>query len=235
MIFYSDENCRIMELAFFGREWENMKKIFVGILIGISLSLGITAYADDIVSLIGKKVDGSFPLIINNIRAEKDVLVIDGTSYLPVRSAATLFGYVVTFNADLMVVLNKKSEAVIKSSSEDVVKQPAATQTPSAKQIQSATPMPTATPVSSPTAVPVEIKEDKIDKIKTNIIGVNSQINVVVDEIKIKEVLLKSIQSDSNEAALIQSTKVEIARLKTVLIDLTKQLDKLNRTLKELK
>src|ERR1700730_15033832 len=98
--FSSCKICRIMELVFCGREWGNMKKIVLGMLIGIGLSLGVTAYADDIVSLIGKKVDGSFPLIINNVRADKDVLVIDSTSYLPVRSAAALFGYDVSFNAD---------------------------------------------------------------------------------------------------------------------------------------
>jgi phosphate/sulfate permease len=48
-----------MKLVFCGSEWGNMKKIVLGMLIGIGLSLGVTVYADDIISLIGKKVDGS--------------------------------------------------------------------------------------------------------------------------------------------------------------------------------
>jgi hypothetical protein len=44
-----------------------MKKMMIGLIIGIGLTLGISAYADEIVSLVGKKVDGSFPLIINNV------------------------------------------------------------------------------------------------------------------------------------------------------------------------
>jgi hypothetical protein len=207
----------------------NMKKIIAGILIGISLSLGVTAYADNIVSLIGKKVDGSFPLIINNVRADKDVLVIDGTSYLPVRSAAALFGYDVSFNADLMVVLNKKTEAVIKKPTEDAVKQPSATPAPISTSIPSASHVPT---VSTEPAVS---KAEIADKIKINIIGMNSQISIVTEEIKIKEVLLDSIQNDTNQTEIIQSTKVEIARLKSVLSEFTKQLDKLNKALKEQK
>jgi hypothetical protein len=211
-----------------GREWGNMKKIISGILIGISLSLGVTAYADDIVSLIGKKVDGSFPLIINNVRADKDVLVIDGTSYLPVKSAAALFGYEVSFNANLMVVLNKKVEAVIKKPTDDAVK-PAATIAPISTPITAASQVPTVS------TEPAESKEEIVDKIKINIIGMNAQISVVTDEIKKKEVLLNSIQNDTNQAAIIQSTKVEITRLKSILSDFTKQLDKLNKALKEQK
>jgi hypothetical protein len=215
-----------MELEFCGREWGKMKKYVLGMLIGIGLSLGVTAYAADIVSLIGKKVDGSFPLIINNVRAEKDVLVIDGTSYLPVRSAAALFGYDVSFNADLMVILTKKSEATNKN---DTVNQSVATPAPST------IPVPTASPVSAATTEPVESKADIIEKIKINIIGMNSQINVVLDELKKKEALLKSIQNDNNQAAKMLSTKEEIIKLKAILTDFNKQLDKLNKALKELK
>jgi hypothetical protein len=214
-----------------------MKKIILGMLIGIGLSLGVTAYADDIVSLIGKKVDGSFPLIINNVRADKDVLVIDGTSYLPVRSAAALFGYDVSFNADLMVILTKKNDAVIQKPANDTVKQPITTTAPSASPAPATTAaaaVPTASPVPVTTPIP-ENREDIIYKLKISIIGMNSQINVVLDEIKKKEALLISIQNDKNQAAKIQTTKEEITRLKVVLTDFTKQLDQLNKTLKEQK
>jgi hypothetical protein len=205
-----------------------MKKIILGMLIGIGLSLGVTAYADDIVSLIGKKVDGSFPLIINNVRADKDVLVIDSTSYLPVRSAAALFGYDVSFNTDLMVILTKKNDAVITKPTDSTVTPPVTTPAPSSS------PIPTASQAPTPTPAPVS-NDELIDKIKIDIIGMNSQIDVVLGEIKKKEVLLNSIQNDSNQAAKIQSTKQEIINLNTILADSKKQLDKLNKTLKELK
>ncbi|MEX2461711.1 MAG: hypothetical protein WD469_10540 [Paenibacillaceae bacterium] len=206
-----------------------MKKIILGMIIGIGLSLGVTTYADDIVSMIGKKVEGSFPLIINNARADKDVLVIDGTSYLPVRSAALLFGYDVSFNADLMVVLTKKNETVIKNPTDGTAIQPLTTLTPTH------IPAPTAIPVPTASKAPVENKADIIKKIKNNIIGMNAQIGVVQDEIIKQELLLKSIQNDTNQAAKVQSTKVEITRLKSVLADSTKQLDQLKKLLKEQK
>jgi hypothetical protein len=215
-----------------------MKKIVLGMLIGIGLSLGFTAYADDIVSLIGKKVEGSFPLLINNIRADKDVLVIDGTSYLPVRSAAALFGYDVSFNADLMVILTKKNDFIIKKPADEAVATPIPSNTPSPSNTVSSspTPIPTSSQSPAPTPTPAPVSNaELIDRIKINIIGMNAQIEAVLAEIKKNEALLKSIQSDVNQAAKIQSTKTEIARLKAVYADFLKQLDKLNKSLKEIK
>lgn len=202
-----------------------MRKIILGVLIGLGLSIGVTTYAADIVSLIGKKVDGSFPLYINDVRADKDVLVIDGTSYLPVRSAAALFGYDVSFNADLMVMLTKKGDPVITNTSNG----PTASPTPTPKATSSATPSPTPTPAV--TIAPIIDKAAIRDKIKIDIIGMSAQISAVNDEIIKKEILLKNIQNDANQAAKIQSTKSEITRLKALLADFTKQLDKLNKDL----
>jgi hypothetical protein len=204
-----------------------MKKIMMGLIMWIGLTLGVSAYADEIVSLVGKKVDGSFPLIINNIRADKDVLVIDGTSYLPVRSAATLFGYEVTFNTDLMVILTKKADSIVKQpDAEAVVKQPVTEVGVKPTNTTKETPVPTDA---------IENKAEVIDKIKTNIIGVKSQINVVLDEIKKKEALIKSIRYDTNQSAKLQTTKEEISKLKTILVDFTKQLENLNKALKDQK
>jgi hypothetical protein len=204
-----------------------MKKMMVGLIIGIGLTLGASAYADEIASLIGKKVDGSFPLIINDKRADKDVLVIDGTSYMPVRSAATLFGYDVSFNADLMVILTKKIEAAANQPTTDtVVKKPTAEVVIKQPNTTKEIPVPTD---------PEENKDEVIDKIKTKIIGVTSQINVVQDEIKKKEALIKSIQYDTNQSAKLQITKDELTKLKSVLSEFNKQLDKLNKSLKEQK
>jgi hypothetical protein len=92
-----------------------MKKIsflILGIIIGAALAITTSAYADDIKSeissMIGKKVQGSFPLTIGGKKAAKDVIVIENTSYLPIRSAADLFGYEIAFDADLGVKLTKK-------------------------------------------------------------------------------------------------------------------------------
>lgn len=86
----------------------NVKKLLIGIMIGLIMSVPVTAFADEIQSMIGKVVEGTFPLKIDGQRAERDVLVIDGTSYIPVRAASELFGYDVLFNPEGEVVLQKK-------------------------------------------------------------------------------------------------------------------------------
>jgi hypothetical protein len=88
-----------------------MKKYLVGAIIGVVLSISITAYAEDVKSLVGRAVEGSFPLLINGQKADKDVIVIDGTSYVPVRVAGELFGYDVGF-IDSQVVLKAKEGVV---------------------------------------------------------------------------------------------------------------------------
>jgi hypothetical protein len=74
-----------------------MKKIMFGLILGIGLTLTASVYADDIQTMIGKTVEGSFPLEIDGKLSEKDAIVIEGTSYIPVRAAGELFGYEVSF------------------------------------------------------------------------------------------------------------------------------------------
>lgn len=83
-----------------------MKKYIVGALFGFLLAFTVSAHAE-VVNMFGKVVDGSFPLVINGQKAEKDVVTIEGTSYIPVRSAGALFGYDVSF-IDSQVILKKK-------------------------------------------------------------------------------------------------------------------------------
>lgn len=80
-----------------------MKKIFLGMIIGFIISFATSTYASFI---IGKVVDGTFPLKINGKQAGKDVIVIEGTSYLPVRVAGELFGYRVDWVNNEVVLYN---------------------------------------------------------------------------------------------------------------------------------
>jgi hypothetical protein len=85
-----------------------MKKYFLGAIVGVLLTLSATTYADDITSLIGKTVQGVFPVKVNGDALAKTAIVIDGTSYLPVRAIGDAVGYDVSFNADLGIELKKK-------------------------------------------------------------------------------------------------------------------------------
>lgn len=85
-----------------------MRKYLIGILIGVALTVSATTYAADITSLIGKSVQGVFPVKVNGDVLPKTAIVIDGTSYLPVRAIGDAIGYDVSFNADLGIELKKK-------------------------------------------------------------------------------------------------------------------------------
>lgn len=87
-----------------------MKKIVVGVIIGFVLAFAASAYADEIESLIGKKIEGEFPVTINGQRLDKKAIVIDGTSYLPVRAIADAVYQNVYFDADLGITLTSKGE-----------------------------------------------------------------------------------------------------------------------------
>jgi hypothetical protein len=91
---------------------DEMKRGFsLGLILGLVMALPITAFGSEVISMIGKKVDGQFPLIINGVQTEKPAVSIEGTSYIPVRSAGELFGYDVSF-VDSEVILRQKTETV---------------------------------------------------------------------------------------------------------------------------
>lgn len=62
-----------------------MKKMIVGGLIGAALTVGFTAHAEVTNMMIGKVVDGVFPVKLNGHTLHTKAIVIEGTSYLPVR------------------------------------------------------------------------------------------------------------------------------------------------------
>jgi len=85
-----------------------MKKLIIGILIGFVLSFAASAYADELKSLIGRTIEGEFPVTVDGKRLENKAIVIDGTSYLPVRAIADAVYQDVHFDADLGITLTPK-------------------------------------------------------------------------------------------------------------------------------
>jgi len=88
-----------------------VKKFILGALFG-SFLVSFTAYAEDI---IGKIVDGTFPVFIDGKQVSVDAITIEGTSYLPVRAVAESLGLDVQFTGrEIMLekpVQNTKTEA----------------------------------------------------------------------------------------------------------------------------
>ena len=76
-----------------------MKKIFLGIIIGVLLSTATCAFADDIQKLIADKA--SFPILVNGKTldtSQKPAVVIDGSTYLPLKSIGAALNVPVSWN-----------------------------------------------------------------------------------------------------------------------------------------
>jgi hypothetical protein len=97
----------------FPGEWggDHLKKTITAIWLAIFAAMAVSAqaYGDEIASAVGKKVTSTMKLVIDGQQAAKDVIIIEGTSYLPVRVSAELFGYDVEYE-NRTVYLNKKEE-----------------------------------------------------------------------------------------------------------------------------
>lgn len=85
-----------------------MRKYLIGIFIGIALTISSSVFAEDVISLIGQRIQGEFPVKINGTELEKPAIVINGTSYLPNRAIADALGMDIKFDADLGIELNKR-------------------------------------------------------------------------------------------------------------------------------
>lgn len=77
-----------------------MKRFFMGVLIGLLLSAPVHSIANDVISMIGKKVDGEINVNLDGEYLSKKAITIEGTSYLPLRVAAETLGFDVYYNAE---------------------------------------------------------------------------------------------------------------------------------------
>lgn len=75
-----------------------MRKYIVGFIIGVFMTASVSAYADNIVSLVGKQVQGEFLVMVNGKELPQKAVVIDGSSYAPVRAIGESAGYDVGFD-----------------------------------------------------------------------------------------------------------------------------------------
>lgn len=85
-----------------------MKKFVTGIFVGCLLTISSTVIAEND-SIVGKIVEGTMPLFIDGNRADKDLIVVDGTTYAPMRSASSYFGYNIEYIPD------KKEVSMVRS------------------------------------------------------------------------------------------------------------------------
>ncbi len=84
-----------------------MKKFVMGLIIGVVITATGTAFADDIAALVGKTIQGQFPVTVDGEKLEMPAIVVDGTSFLPVRSFGESVGYAVYFDTEGAIRLEK--------------------------------------------------------------------------------------------------------------------------------
>ena len=68
-----------------------MKRFISGVIVGLLIFAGTTAFADTAKNLFGKKVEGTFEVEFNGKKIN-DAAVIEGSTYLPVRSISEAAG-----------------------------------------------------------------------------------------------------------------------------------------------
>jgi FlaG/FlaF family flagellin (archaellin) len=66
-----------------------VRRFFAGIVVGVILMIAIPVMAN---AIIGKSVEGVFPVYLRGDKLAKDAVVIDSTSYLPVRVLGEALG-----------------------------------------------------------------------------------------------------------------------------------------------
>lgn len=85
----------------------SMKKAIVWFIAGFMAATAFSAHAE-VLQMIGKQVESVFDLTINNQKMEYQAVLIDGTTYAPVRMLGEATGYIVRFNDETGIKLVKK-------------------------------------------------------------------------------------------------------------------------------
>jgi len=88
-----------------------MRKVIVSFVAGILVAIGTSAAYAEVTSMIGKRVDGQFPLKIGGELSEIPAITIEGVSYIPLRAAGELFGAQVSW-LDGEIIMEKINENV---------------------------------------------------------------------------------------------------------------------------
>ncbi|WP_166239838.1 hypothetical protein [Paenibacillus turpanensis] len=77
-----------------------MKKFAFGLILGAGLAFTASAHAETIETAVGKVIEGTFSVKVDGRPLQQQAIVVEGTSYLPVREFADVTGYEVTFNPE---------------------------------------------------------------------------------------------------------------------------------------
>lgn len=100
-----------------------MKKYVASFLAGAVFVLSASAFADDIKSLVGKKIQGEAVVELNG-QALDTAIIVDGKSYAPVRAIGEAAGYDVSMQ-NKKIILGEKATATTPGKGQSVEEQSA--------------------------------------------------------------------------------------------------------------
>lgn len=95
-----------------------MKKVAYiagGILIGFVLSTSAGAFADNVKSLVGKKVSGEYAVIVNGEKLADKGAVIDGKANVPVRAISEALGADIKVSGKTINVTTSEAESQVEA------------------------------------------------------------------------------------------------------------------------
>src|SRR5690606_38206818 len=115
------DNCSVIRIVCYNMEKTeviSMRKVLFGFILCLSLFFSAQIFADSI-SKIGKKVDSEASIYLDE-KQVSNAIIVDGTSYVPVREISELLGVEVEYKA---AKEEKKIMLTSKPSWDDVVTQ----------------------------------------------------------------------------------------------------------------
>lgn len=77
-------------------------------VLGIGLTIAVSAAADGIQSLVGKQVDGQAPVVLDGNELATQAIIIEGTSYAPVRAIGEAVGKEVGWEEGKVILESKQ-------------------------------------------------------------------------------------------------------------------------------
>ena len=90
-----------------------MKKYLAGFIVGIMVTLGVTAFADEVTNLIAQKATFDVYVAGGKFESDKPIAVIDGSTYLPLKATGEALGVNVEWNSkDRRVEIGEVDEDV---------------------------------------------------------------------------------------------------------------------------
>lgn len=194
--------------------------LFVGILIGAGLTLSPQIYGAG-VKLLGAKVDKTLEVKLNGTSIGQGA-VIEGTSYIPVRSAANALGLEVVVDSKQVDLQGKSSDELAKKA--DIEQQ---LLIDSENRINDITTL----------NAQIKISKQKIDSLESAITGTEktassrlNQLNAAKANSQISQELLDRAQNNYDEALkAVETNKAKLAEEQQNLASLESQLAELQK------